>query len=79
MDTAYFMSDVQNWKYLVMVAKWRDYGKGVSKGRKEDKLWDLFKESGTEELQNWSQSAQIISKLLLRDEYNDGGEWYMNT
>ena len=46
------MSDVQNWKCLVMAPKRRDYGKGASKSRKEDKLWDLCKESGTEELQN---------------------------
>ena len=49
-DTAYFMSDVQNWKYLVMAPKRRDHGKGARKGRKEDKLWDLFKDGGTEEL-----------------------------
>ena len=70
-DAAYFMSDVQNWKYLVMAPKRRDYGKGARKGRKEDKLWDLFKDGGTEELQN--SAAQIISKLLLGDEYNDDG------
>ena len=46
-DTAYFMSDVQNWKYLVMAPKRRDYGKGGMKDRKEDKLWDLFKSGGT--------------------------------
>ena len=42
-DTAYFMSDVQNWKYIVMAPERRDYGKGVRKGRKKEKLWDLFK------------------------------------
>ena len=46
------MSDVQNCKYLVMAPKRRDYGKGVRKGKKEDKIWDLCKDSGTEELQN---------------------------
>ena len=51
-DTAYFMSDVQNWKYLVMASKRRDYGKGARKGRKEDRLWDLCKDTGTKELQN---------------------------
>ena len=70
-DTAYFMSDMQNWKYLVMAPKRRDYGKGARKGRKEDRLWDLFKDGGTEELQN--SAAQIISKLLLGDEFNDEG------
>ena len=70
-DTAYFMSDIQNWKYLVMAPKRRDYGKGARKGRKEDRLWDLFKDGGTEELQN--SAAQIISKLLLGDEFNDEG------
>ena len=42
-DTAYFMSDVQNWQYLVVAPKRRDYGKGARKGRKHDKLWNLFK------------------------------------
>ena len=65
-DTAYFMSDIQNWKYLVMAPKRRDYGRGA---RKEDRLWDLFKDGGTKELQN--SAAQIISKLLLGDEFND--------
>ena len=68
-DTAYFMSDVQNWKYLVMAPKRRDYGKGSMKGRKEDKLWDLFESGSTMELQN--SAPQSISKLLLGDEYND--------
>ena len=70
-DTAYFMSDIQNWKYLVIASKRRDYSKGARKGRKEDRLWDLFKDGGTEELQN--SAAQIISKLLLGDEFNDEG------
>ena len=69
MDAAYFMRDVQNWKYLVIAPKRKDYGKNAKRGRKEDKLWDLFKDGGTEELQN--SAAQIISKLLLRDEFND--------
>ena len=68
---AYFMKDVQNWKYLVIAPKRRDYGKNARRGRKEDKLWDLFKDGGTEELQN--SAAQIISKLLLGDELNDDG------
>ena len=65
-DAAHFMSDVQNWKYLVMAPKRRDYGNSARKGRKEDKLWDLFKDGGTEELHN--SAAQIISKLLLGDD-----------
>ena len=68
-DAAYFMKDVQNWKYLVMAPKRRNYG--AKKGKKEDKVWDLFKDGGTEELQN--SAAQIISKLLLGNEYNDNG------
>ena len=68
-DTAYFMSDVQNWKYLVMAPKRRDYGKGARKGRKEDKVWNLFKDGGTIKLQNLV--AQSVSKLLLGDDYND--------
>ena len=63
------MSDVQNWKHLVIAPKRRDYGN--RRGKKEDKLWDLFKDGGTEELQN--SAAQIISKLLLGDELNDDG------
>ena len=65
------MSDIQNWKYLVMAPKRRDYGKGARKGKKDDRLWDLFKDGGTKELQN--STAQIISKLLLGDEFNDEG------
>ena len=68
-DTAYFMSDVQNWKYLVMAPKRRDYGKGIRKGRKEDKVWNLFKDGGTIKLHN--SAAQSVSKLLLGDDYND--------
>ena len=68
-EAAYFMKDAQNWKYIVMAPKRRDYGNGARKGKKEDKLWDLFKDGGTEELQN--SAAQIISKLLLGDELND--------
>lgn len=70
-NAAYFMSDVKNWKYLVMAPKRKDYGSSARKGKKEDKLWDLFKDGGTEELQN--SAAQIISKLLLGDELNDNG------
>ena len=44
---SYFMSDVQNWKYLVMAPKRRDYGKGTRKGRKEDRLWDLCKSNSS--------------------------------
>ena len=51
-DTAYFMSDVQNCKYLVMAPKRRNYGNDARKDRKEDKLWDLCKDTSTEELQN---------------------------
>ena len=69
------MKDVQNWKYLVMAPKRRDYGNSARKGKKEDKLWDLFKDGGTEELQN--SAAQIISKLLLGDEFNDDGTYIM--
>ena len=65
------MSDIQNWKYLVMAPKRRDYGKGARRGRKEDRLWDLFKDGGIKELQN--SAAQIIIKLLLGDEFNDDG------
>ena len=71
-DVANFMKDVQNWKYLVMAPKRRNYG--AKKGKKEDKVWDLFKDGGTEELQN--SAAQIISKLLLGNEYNDNGMYY---
>ena len=46
-DTAYFMSDVQNWKYLVMAPKRRDYSKGARKSRKEDRLWDLCKSNSS--------------------------------
>ena len=53
-----------------MAPKRRDYGKGVRQGRKEDKLWDLFKSGVIMKLQNWAQS---ISKLLVGDEYDDDG------
>ena len=70
-DAAYFMRDVQNRKYLVIAPKRKDYGKSAGRSRKEDKLWDLFKDGGTEELQN--SAAQIISKLLLGGKFNDDG------
>ena len=52
-----------------MAPKRRDYGKGIRRGRKGDRLWDLLKDGSTEELQN--SAAQVISKLLLGDEIND--------
>ena len=72
-SAVYFMSDVHNWRYLVIAPKRKDYGSGTRKGKKEEKLWDLFKDAGTEELQN--SAAKIISKLLLGDELNNDGTY----
>jgi len=71
-DTVYFMSDVHNWRYLLMAPKRRDYGEAGRRGRKDDPVWNLLKDGGTEELKN--SAAQIISNLLRGDDANENGE-----
>lgn len=56
-----------------MAPKRRDYGKAGRRGRKDDPVWNLLKDGGTEELKN--SAAQIISKLLLGDDGNENGEY----
>jgi len=54
-----------------MAPKRRDYGEAGRRGRKDDPVWNLLKDGGTEELKN--SAAQIISKLLLGDDNNENG------